>query len=217
MDIFYLGHSSFKLVGKTASVITDPYNPTMLGLKFPNVSAEIVTVSHDHEDHSQHSLVNDVYKVIDSPGEYEVKGISFLGFNSYHDNKKGEIRGKNIIFVIEIDGIRVAHLGDLGHTLTESEINNLGDIDILMIPVGGTYTIGPKEAVEITRALDPNIVIPMHYQVAGISEKISENLLPVSDFLSEMGATGEEMPKLAVKEGSFDGDGNRVILLSRKS
>src|SRR3989344_7397522 len=103
MDISYLGHSSFLISGKSSKVVTDPFDPKMVGLKYPKVSAQIVTISHDHEDHNKQELVTEVKKVINGPGEYEIEGISILGYSSFHDDQKGQKRGKNIIYVIEVD------------------------------------------------------------------------------------------------------------------
>ena len=140
MDITFLGHSSFRLKGRTASLVCDPYDVKMVGLKYSAVEADIVTISHDHADHNQASQVSGVKKIISGPGEYEVMGISILGFPSFHDNKAGESRGKNTIYVFEVDGLRICHLGDLGHKLSQELVEDLGHIDILFIPVGrGIY------------------------------------------------------------------------------
>ena len=164
MEVTFLGHSSFKIKGKTASVVTDPYDAKMLGIKFPKVDATIVTVSHDHPDHNQDGLIENVTKVIKGPGEYEIAGISVIGLTSYHDDKKGELRGKNTIYIFEVDGIRIAHLGDLGHAIPEETLDKIGAVSILMIPVGGFYTIGPVQAMEVVHAIEPSLILPMHYQ-----------------------------------------------------
>lgn len=215
MDLIYLGHSSFKIKGKTASVVTDPFDSKMVGLKFSPVEADIVTVSHNHADHNQIQLVKNVKKIVDGPGEYEIQGISILGFNSYHDTKKGEARGRNTIYVFEVDGFRIAHLGDLGHHLSEELVENIGDIDILMIPVGGVYTIGSSEAAEIIRDIEPAIVIPMHYKVEGINPESFSKLEPVESFLKEVGIPVEKLPKLLLKKEEL-GEEQKVVLLEKK-
>lgn len=215
MEITYLGHSSFKIKTKTATVVTDPYSSTV-GFKFPKTEADIVTISHDHEDHNQADLVAATSKVINGPGEYEVKGVSFLGFSSYHDNEKGETRGKNTIYVIEADGLRIAHLGDLGHELSSDLVDSLGAIDILMVPTGGDFTIGPKEASEVVSKIDPYFIIPMHYQVAGLSSTFSK-LEGVETFLKEVGVPSETLPKFTIKKDEIMEDQNtKVIVLERK-
>jgi L-ascorbate metabolism protein UlaG (beta-lactamase superfamily) len=217
MEITYLGHSSFKLRGRSATVVTDPFDPKMVGLKYPQVEAEIVTLSHDHNDHNQAGLVKGVKKVISGPGEYEIAGVSILGFGSFHDGKNGELRGKNTIYVIEMDGVRLCHLGDLGHGLSEEKIAQLGDIDILFVPVGGEFTIGPKEAVAIVSGIEPYFVIPMHFQTPGLNPAGFAKLQPVESFLSECGLTVEKMPKLAVKkEEIIEDQSTKVIVLEKK-
>jgi L-ascorbate metabolism protein UlaG (beta-lactamase superfamily) len=215
MDIFYLGHSSFRLKGKTASLVTDPFDPEMVGLKYSGVEGDIVTVSHEHHDHSKVDLVKGAKRVIEGPGEYEMMGVSVLGFSSYHDNKKGEERGKNTIYVIEMDGLRLAHLGDLGHELSEELVENLGDIDILFIPVGGVYTIGPVEAVKVVQAVEPSFVIPMHFQTPGLNPETFKGLEPVETFLKEVGLAVERLPKLSIKKEDL-GEEQKVVVLEKK-
>jgi len=173
-----------------------------------------VTVSHLHADHNQTGLVKNVRKVIDGPGEYEVMGVSVLGFTSFHDEKKGSLRGKNTIFVFEADGLRLAHLGDLGESLTHEQLSQLGNIDVLFIPVGGEYTIGPKEAVRVVGEVDPFFIIPMHYQVPGLNKEAFAKLYPVTDFLSESGLSVENLPKFSLKkEDIIEDQSPKVIVL----
>jgi len=212
MDIIYLGHSSFRLKGKSTSLVTDPFDKDMLGLKYPKIEADIVTISHDHQDHNVTSAVENVHKVVDGPGEYEILGVSIIGLSTFHDDKKGELRGKNTIYVIEIDGLRIAHLGDLGHKLTESKLSDIGTIDILMIPVGGIYTIEPTIAANITRGIEPSVTIPMHYFNPDLNEETFGKLAKVETFLSEVGLTVERMKKLSVKSGNLSEEKKVVVL-----
>jgi L-ascorbate metabolism protein UlaG (beta-lactamase superfamily) len=217
MDISYLGHSSFRIKGKTGVVVTDPFDPSMVGLKYSGVEGDIVTISHNHDDHNKADLVKGVKKIISGPGEYEIMGISILGFSSYHDNKKGEEKGKNTIYVYEVDGLRLAHLGDLGHTLSEGTVGGLGDIDILFVPVGDEgVTIGPKEALQVVQDIEPYYVIPMHYQM-NEAKNSSLSLLPVEKFLEECGMTVEKLPKFSIKKEEINEDQNtKVIVLTLK-
>ena len=215
MDIIFLGHSSFKISGKTASVLTDPFDPNTVGLKFPKVSADIVTISHDHNDHNQVNLVSDVKRVIKGPGEYEIAGISIIGFSSFHDDKKGEVRGKNTIYIFEIDGLRIAHLGDLGHNLDDEMVSGIGDINILLIPVGGEYTIGPAIALGIVQNIEPDIVIPMHYQMEGLNPEVFSKLENLDGFLKEVGVTVERLDKLTVKKEEL-GETKKIVILAKK-
>ena len=215
MDITYLGHSSFKIKGKSGSVVTDPFDPKMVGIKYAGVEGDIVTISHHHDDHDKAELVKNTEKVIDGPGEYEINNISIIGVPSYHDDKKGEERGKNTIYVFEVDDLRICHLGDLGHKLSDSQIEDIGDIDILMIPVGGVYTVSVSTAVEIVQEIEPAIIIPMHFKDQSTSEGLSK-LNPVEPFLKEMGLTVEKLPKLSVKKEDLMEETEKVVLLERK-
>lgn len=213
MDITYFGHSSFRLKGKDASVVTDPFDPKMVGLKYSGVEGDIVTISHNHDDHNKAELVKGAVKIIDGPGEYEIKGISILGFPSFHDKVKGEERGKNVIYVYEIDGLRLCHLGDLGHKLSDELLEEIGDIDILMIPVGGEYTINSSEAAEVVRDIEPSIVLPMHYKMEGT---LIAKLAGVESFLKEVGMTVEKLPKLVVKKEDITEEMQKVVELEKK-
>ncbi|MGD0523000.1 MAG: MBL fold metallo-hydrolase [Candidatus Microgenomates bacterium] len=215
MDINYLGLSSFKMKGKNASVVTDPFDPKVVGIKFPPIEADIVTVSHDHPDHNKIDLVKNYVQAIKGPGEYEIRGISILGFPSFHDDKKGELRGKNVVFVYEIDGLRICHLGDLGHNLSDEMVEEVGDIDILMIPVGGFYTIGPGVAAEIVRNIEPSIVMPMHYNTGELDQNAFGKLEKVDAFLKEIGMTVERLPRLTIKKEEL-GENQKVVILDRK-
>lgn len=217
MEVTYLGHSSFKIKSKSATVITDPFDPQMVGFKYPAVEGEIVTVSHKHPDHSFVEKVSGVKKVFDGPGEYEIGGVSIIGYRSFHDGKNGEERGRNTIYVIEVEGLRIAHLGDLGHPLSDDLVGEMGSIDILMVPVGGVYTITPKEAVDICSKIDPYFIIPMHYKDTGINEKEFGSLEPKETFLRDMGLTVEVLPKFTLKkEDIIENQSTKVIVLERK-
>lgn len=215
MDIVYLGHSSFRLKGKVASLVTDPFDPSMVGFSFPKVSADIVTVSHDHKDHNKTELVKDVKKVINGPGEYEINGVSLIGIQSFHDDKKGKLRGKNTIYVIEIDGLRIVHLGDLGHKLSERIVEQIGSVDILMVPVGGEYTIDASIAAEVVRSIEPKLIIPMHFKTPKLKQKTFSKLTTEEPFVKELGLPVEKTNKLNVNISSI-GEDQKVILLETK-
>lgn len=186
MDIVHLGHAAFKLRGKTTTVVTDPY--TDIGLKFPkHVEADIVTVSHDHTDHNGVGIIEGSPFVVSGPGEYEIKGVGIVGLSSYHDAEKGAKRGRNTIYRIDIEGVSIVHLGDLGHTLTTADVEHFDTVDILCMPVGGVYTIDAATAATIINEIEPSIVIPMHYHVPGLDEKMFADLAPLSVFLKEIG------------------------------
>ncbi len=222
MDITYLGHSSFKIKFRSAALITDPFDSKMVGLKYSGVEGEIVTVSHNHPDHNSVDKVSSVKKVVEGPGEYEISGVSIMGYKTFHDartsdDKNGEERGENTVYIIEADGLRVVHLGDLGHPLSDELVDEIGDVDVLMIPVGGFFTIGPKEATEIISKIEPYFVLPMHYKVPGLSPSLGDKLLPVEDFLKESGIPTETLPKFSLKKEDILEDQNtKVIVLQTK-
>ena len=211
MDITFLGHASFKIKTKTATIVTDPF-PNDIGIKFPKVAAEIVTVSHTHDDHNNVGGVEGVRRVVSGPGEYDISGVSILGFPSFHDDKKGAERGKNTMYVFEAEGMRLAHLGDLGHKLSDEDIEELGEIDALMIPVGGVYSLGPKEAAEVVRSIEPKVTIPMHYKMVGLGETFAKLETP-QPFIAELGLPLEETKKLTLK--GVLGEEQKIVLLEK--
>lgn len=217
MDISYLGLSSFKLKGKAAAVVTDPFDEKMVGLSYPTASAEIVTVSHDHGDHNAVKNVKGTAQraeplVVSAPGEYEAHGISLFGLSSFHDENQGSERGKNTIFVIHIDELVVAHLGDLGHELSKQQEEALANVEVLMVPVGGVYTIDAKQAAALVDRIDPMIVIPMHYKTQGMA-KTFEGLAPVEDFLKILGAEGAvREKKLSLLKGALPEEREVVVM-----
>jgi L-ascorbate metabolism protein UlaG (beta-lactamase superfamily) len=216
MDIYYLGHSAFRLKGKNAVVVLDPFNQEAVGLKFPKTEADIVTISHNHPDHNNSDKAVGAKMVINEPGEYEIMGVSIIGIPSYHDDTEGKSRGGNIIFVIEIDGIRIAHLGDLGHKLNEKTLEAMGDIDVLMIPVGGFFTISAKVASDIVREIEPPYTIPMHYKTNGLNPEIANKISKVDDFLSEIGYDVEKVDKLTLKKDLINQEEYKVILFEKE-
>lgn len=183
MEISWLGHSCFRLKGRQATVITDPYSPD-LGYSLGKPSASIVTVSHQHPGHCYIGGVGGNPKPVIRPGEYEINNVLIIGIATFHDGEKGSLRGKNTIYLIEMDEISVCHLGDIGHVLTDEQVEELGNVDVLMIPVGGVSTINAPMAAEIVRQLEPKVVIPMHYKTPALNRELE----PVDSFFKEIGA-----------------------------
>ena len=209
MEITWLGHSCFLISGKEKTIVTDPYHPD-LGYRLGELEADIVTLSHFHPGHSYiEGIVNDPRRV-KSPGEYEIGGTFITGVASFHDNNKGDLRGKNTIYIIETDDITLCHLGDLGHPLGPHSIEEIGDVDILFLPVGEVSTMPVDTAVEIVRQLEPPIVIPMHYKT-GV---FTGNLSPVDKFLDKMRIRElEARPSLSITASSLPGS-TQIIVLS---
>lgn len=214
MEILSLGHSSFRLKGKSTLCVTDPFLPEFTGLKFPkNIAADIVTVSHNHNDHNAVGMVEGTPFVVSGPGEYEIKGVSIIGFSGDHDDAHGAIRGKITMYRIEMDGISIVHAGDLGVIPPTRDIESLGDVDILCVPVGGTFTLSPEDAAKFVGEVEPKIVIPMHYQRPGLLPEGFGELKPVADFLKAMGK--EEtvaQPKLVVTKDKLPAETTVVVL-----
>ncbi len=168
MKIKFLGHAAFLLTSDSgARIVTDPYKPGCYdgGIQYAAITepADIVTISHDHDDHNE-TNINGNPTFVRDPGKKEIKGITINGIESYHDTNKGKDRGKNIIFNIAIDGMNIVHLGDLGHELSPDDLKKIGKADILLVPAGGFFTIGSSAADKIIEMLSPGIVIPMHYK-----------------------------------------------------
>lgn len=214
MDITYLGHSSFKIVTKLATLVTDPFDASMVGLKFPKLEADIATLSHNHPDHNQIENLSGLHKTITNAGEYEIKGISIIGLQSFHDDKGGEERGNNVIYIYEAEGLRICHLGDLGHKLSDDLVTQIGTVDVLMVPVGGEYTLGPAEAAQVVGDIEPRIVIPMHYKMEGMTAEF-DTLKPVEEFTKTIGLTPEVTQKLSLKADTLTDD-IRLVILERK-
>lgn len=210
MEISWLGQAAFKLKGKTATVVTDPFNPDFIGLKWPKVEADIVSISHDHGDHNYAGGVSGATYTATGPGEYEIKGVAFTGTSSFHDNKQGAERGKNTIFTFNIDGVRICHLGDLGQAqLSDEQLEAIGDVDVLLIPVGSVYTIDGGAAAKIVAQIEPKVIIPMHYSQPGLKV----NLEPVDHFLKEMGKEGmTPAAKLSVSADKLPEEAEVVVL-----
>ena len=179
MQIKYLGHAAFIITSEGGvRIITDPYT-TSPDLTYGEIktTADIVTVSHDHLDHCNVAAVEGNPQVMRRAKASTAKGIKFKGISSYHDDEGGRMRGNNIIFCFEVDGVKVCHLGDLGHLLEDKQVREIGSVDILLIPVGGYYTIDAKAATKVCEQLKPGMIIPMHYRtdkglpaIAGVDE-----------------------------------------------
>lgn len=208
MEITWLGQACFKIKGKNAAVLLDPFDPDFTGLKLPkDLTSDVVLVSHDHKDHNNVGSFPVAFK---QPGEYEVGGVVITAVESFHDNSQGSERGKNIIFHLLFDNLNIVHLGDLGQAkLTEEQVAQIGQTDILLIPVGSVYTIDAKAASEIVAQLEPKIIIPMHYKIEGLKF----DLEPVDNFLKEMGAEGAApQPKLSVTKEKLPEEPQVVVL-----
>ena len=163
MKIIYYGHACFAFISKEGTtVITDPY--TKVGYELPSdLSADVVTTSHGHFDHNYTQAVK-AKRIVSQAGRFQVNEVEIIGDNSYHDQEQGRLRGNNIFFKYNIDGMRLCHLGDLGESISSEIISRIGIVDVLFIPVGGTYTLDGTQAKDYARAIGAKVVIPMHYK-----------------------------------------------------
>ena len=208
MEITWLGHSCFRIKGKEATVVTDPFDQT-LGYAVRNPTATIVTISHDHPHHSFVAGIRGNPKVIKGPGEYEIAGVFIYGIRTFHDAEGGKRWGKNTVYVMEIDEVRVCHLGDLGHVPTSEQAEEMSGAAVLLIPVGGVSTINAVAAAEIISLLEPKLVIPMHFR----TEAAKVELDPVDRFLKELGLKGiSPQAKLVVTKSTLPGE-TKIVLL----
>lgn len=171
----WFGQACFEIKNSVA-IVTDPHDGDSVGLKRPDAKGDIVSVSHRHFDHASGiDLVSkEDSEVLEGSGEREAKEIEVQGFESFHDKAEGEERGENTIFVFELDDFRICHLGDLGHKLSDEKVEEIKPVDILLIPIGGNYTIDAQESVDVVKNLEPKIVMPMHYKVEGLEVDISD-------------------------------------------
>ncbi|MBR4442893.1 MAG: MBL fold metallo-hydrolase [Clostridia bacterium] len=182
MKISWIGHASFRIdLSDGRSLVTDPFDPAV-GYALPARRADIVTMSHEHHDHNYIGALAPE-TVIREPGVYVLDGVRVEGIPSFHDDAGGKKRGRNVIFVIEADGARVAHLGDLGHDLTDADIARLGALDVLMIPVGGVFTIDAAQAAALAKRIGARVTVPMHFS----TDRLSFRLGGVDAFLAAMG------------------------------
>ncbi|MFC1954094.1 MBL fold metallo-hydrolase [Chloroflexota bacterium] len=208
MEISWLGHSCFKIRGNQATIITDPYSPD-LGYSLGKPEARIVTVSHQHPGHSYIEGVGGDPRPVRGPGEYEISGVLIIGTATFHDGEAGNKRGKNTVYLMEIDEVSVCHLGDLGHALTPAQVEEIDNVDVLLLPVGGVSTINAPIAAEVVRQLEPKAVVPMHYK----TEALKRELEPVDSFLKEMGVKEvHSQPKLSVTKANLPAS-TQVFLL----
>lgn len=211
MYITWLGQSCFKLQDKIGSdgitVITDPYDDK-IGLKMPRIEANIVTISHDHDGHNNLGAIKGNPFVIDCAGEYETKGVAVEGVAVGHGGE-----GKNnkvIAYRIDMEDITIVHLGDLGEALTAKQLESLVGTDILLIPVGGKYTLDAKKAVEVISQIEPRIVIPMHYQIPGLKTDIEG----VDKFIKELGINPRREEKLKISKKDLPQEDTELVILS---
>ncbi len=215
-DVQFLGHACVRIRGRDGIIVCDPYSRA-IGLDLGRPTAHIVTVSHDHPDHNNVAGVRPMRErlfVINGPGEYEVGGILIAGVRTYHDKVKGVERGTNTVYTIHLDDVVFCHLGDLGHELSQAQIEEIGSVDVLFIPVGGGETITPAEACSVIAQLEPRMVLPIHFRAGQLS--FEYDLAPLERFIHEMGlkdVTPEEKLTVTAATLPAEGEETRVVVL----
>jgi L-ascorbate metabolism protein UlaG (beta-lactamase superfamily) len=216
MNIQYYGHSCFKISLKPAGrgqnevvLFIDPFDKSV-GLRPPQGQADLALVSHHHHDHDNVEALKGDPCVIDLPGEYSVKGVNIIGIPSFHDSKEGAERGSNTIFIVDGEELKLCHLGDLGTDLSEKQLEKIGTVNILFVPIGGNYTIDYKKAIETIKKIEPNIIIPMHFKLKGTTVDIDDE----TKFCSEMGYCVKDRPsKLNLKSKDMEGKNMEIIVM----
>lgn len=224
MNIQYYGHSCFKITSKPAGratedvvVFIDPFDKET-GLRPPQGQADLVMVSHDHHDHNNVSALKGDPVVIDTAGEYAIRGINLVGTEAFHDDQQGQERGKTNIFIFETEDFKLCHLGDLGSDLTPKQLEEIDGVDILFIPVGGTFTVDGKKAAEIARKIEPSIIIPMHYRLGKSTAGSQEKLDDEKSFCESIGTCPKEkVSKLTLKKKDLEGKNLEVILMDTEA
>jgi L-ascorbate metabolism protein UlaG (beta-lactamase superfamily) len=215
IEITWFGHSCFRLRDRAVSVVTDPYGKD-IGLLLPRVRADLVTVSHASDDHNYVKGVKSGFKTLAGPGEYEVSGVFATGLELRGERKKGKApeKPRNIVFLFEFEDLTICHLGDLDHVPTQAQVEEaLGEVDVLLIPVGGGESLNAAQASEVVSLLEPHIVIPMHYKVKGSTLKLDL----VSKFLKEMGLDDVETQETLRVSRTGLPEETQVVLLELKS
>ena len=216
MNIQYYGHSCFKITTKPAgratediSIFFDPFDKSV-GLRPPQGQADIIFVTHQHHDHNNIEALKGNPIVIDTPGEYAIKGVNAVGIDTFHDTKEGSLQGKNTVFTIDSEDIKVCHLGDLGAELSPHQMEEM-EVDILFVPIGGKYTLDGEKAADLVRKIEPKIVIPMHYKINGSTIDIDTE----KKFCDEMGnCPKEKVSKINIKKKDLEDKNMEVILMS---
>jgi L-ascorbate metabolism protein UlaG (beta-lactamase superfamily) len=215
MDITWYGLSCFRIREGGVTVLCDPYDRTV-GLQLPKVRADILTISHDRPGHNSAERVGGEPKIISGPGEYEVKNVFITGATTYHRRHKDKAPERNVMFFFEFGDLTVGHLGDLGEIPAQAEIEelNIGEVDVLFVPVGGGDTLDPTRAVEVIGLFEPRLVIPMHFQQPELSALWANTLEPVDKFLRELGVSAPEPQEMLKLTKSSLPEETEVALLT---
>ena len=213
MEITWLGRACFRIRGKEATVVTDPYDNKTTGYTLGRPTADIVTISHSDPAHANADGVGGNPRVIDGPGEYEISGTSIVGVTTYRGKEKTPESGRNIAYVIELEDMRIGHLGGIGHVPTSDQLEEMSNVDILMVPVGGGESLDAPPAAETVSLIEPKLVIPMTFKTSADKGKLD----PLDRFLKEMGAKNpEQHAKVTVTRSSLPEETQLLVLDYKK-
>jgi L-ascorbate metabolism protein UlaG (beta-lactamase superfamily) len=215
MQITWKGQSCFQISvnlgkGEQVNIVIDPFDEAT-GLRVPKLEADLLLISHDHHDHNNTKAVDGKFLLVEGPGEYEAKGVYVQGIPAFHDDEQGKEKGVNTIYVVEAEDLRICHMGDLGQKeLTDEQLEKIGDVDVLMIPIGGNFTISAKESMKIMSQIEPRIIIPMHYSLPKLKIKLDG----LEVFLKAMGMKKiDPLPKLSIKKKDISAEEAKIIVL----
>jgi L-ascorbate metabolism protein UlaG (beta-lactamase superfamily) len=212
VSVIWHGHACFELQGKGVTIVTDPFKG--IGIPEPKSAADIVLCSHSHQDHNNVKPVSGKEgQVLEGfAGSKKVKGVPIRGVAAFHDEATGSKRGKNSIYTFNLEGVQFCHLGDLGHDLSSETVKEIGNVDVVFVPVGGHFTIGPETATKVCEKLKPKIIIPMHYRMPGL-HSMFDLLNTVDDFLKgkkNIERTKEHVVK--IEQGKLPRETNIIVL-----
>jgi L-ascorbate metabolism protein UlaG (beta-lactamase superfamily) len=211
LEITWYGHACFRLKDRSLTIVCDPFDKS-IGLPQPRLRADVVTVSHQSPGHNYAEGVKGWRQVFAGPGEYEIEGVFITGIPTFHGAGKGAEREPNTVFIFEFSDLTVCHLGDLGHVLTESQVEAMPNIDVLMVPVGGRRTLDAAKAAEVISFVEPAIVIPMHYRMEGTPQHLD----PVERFLKEMGVPAPDpVDSLRASKGQLPQETQLVLMVAK--
>lgn len=213
MEITWLGRACFRIKAKEAAIVTDPYDNKTTGYTLGRPAADIVTVSHSDPAHANVDGVGGSPRVLEGPGEYEVAGASVVGVTTWRGKEKSPESGRNVVFVIEVEDMRIAHLGGIGHVPTSDQVEEIGSVDVLLVPVGGDDSLDGPGAAEAVSLIEPKLVIPMNYKTDIERAKLD----PIDRFLKEMGAKSPERhAKVTVTRSSLPEETQLLVVDYKK-
>jgi L-ascorbate metabolism protein UlaG (beta-lactamase superfamily) len=208
-ELKWFGHSCVHIRAREASIMMDPV-PRSKGFRYNKQRADIVTISHDHPGHTATDMISTEFKLVNGPGEYEINDVFITGIRTYHDDERGALKGRNTVYVVEVEGSTICHLGDLAHELTDEQAEAITSVDVLLTPIGGGPSLNAAQAVAVVNQIEPGVVIPIQYRIGDADAELNE----IDRFLHEMGVSDiNPLDKLSVRRSTGDDPGTSVVVL----